>query len=409
MGCGVTSAYASAEDVPPGLPAGIFTQAKGGEENNGEKPQQAVQAQGEKAADAKENVKLYVDPMRERIKAYLKREVKERKAIVEKDIEEHKNAKKNDNEPVTKVAREQSGGEMPVAKQQATGKAGEEPGVIQLEPSMVVKTYKIPEGSVQAKADQNGVYHIDGLSGKTHVVEISRSLFNKIKTPFKNPKILTTSSLLTKVKDSDIFVATGSDRVTGIWVYDEDNPLVSVSIALLPRPTSPVTMQIDVPEESLVDTSRVPLPPTSEIRAVDIPYEAKLSQGTPFDKAVVDLVSKIVSDREYPEGYGVINYNRTEPGMVCQHPDIQGKLKQTLKGEMFDIDIISIKNFSKYPARVEEPKCYSKGVVAVSVNPAEYLKSGEVGELVVVKMAKDYVQKHTPKKDLRPAIDAGEW
>jgi conjugal transfer pilus assembly protein TraK len=393
------SANASANGLP--IPAGIPSEmlqgiAGGSEKELPPKEQEVSSAEvvepGVKSESPKKNG---YDTIRDEIRSYLNREVKGLKAATKEGVEKSRRESGKEKSTPSVVQRTPT-----IKKERRLVDSGKK----------ISAGYQIPEGAVEVKVSNDGVAYLDGSDSRSKVVAISRGLSNKIITPFANPVINSASKLTVTIEKNTIFIGSNSPKVSGVWIYDEGKPDVSVPIILMPKPIPPVTMEIIMPRSKLFGDESIPKPKIERIRAVDIPVASKIESSSHFDKSIIDMMDLLIDKRQYPDGYGVVDFHDSPPGLVCGHKEIQGKMKHRLEGDIFDVEILSIKNFSQYPAAVTPSRCYSDGIVAVTANPPNYLAPGEVGELILVKLGQKYLSLEESKKEkLRPVSSSKEW
>lgn len=386
-----TSAFAAESSLPAGIPQEMLKDIS--KESPSKVKSIGIEKETVKKGDSPESKtpasESKVDPIRERIRSYLNKEIGE----VKSDLR-------------SKVDLVSSSPKAPVAE--STNSVVKKTKVV--EGAAISTGYQIPKGAVEVKASEDGYIHVNGDDGRAKVVAISRGLSNKIITPFANPKINSASKLTVKIEGNTIFIGSSSSKVSGVWIYDSGRPDVSVPIILMPKAVPPVSIRIHMPREKLFGDEFIPAPKIERVKAVDIPSASKAESSAPFEQGIVDMLDLLVDKRQYPDGYGVINYNDATAGNVCGHKEIQGKLKHRLEGDMFDIEIVSIKNFSQYPATVSASNCYQEGVVAITVNPPNYLAPKEVGELISVRLSKKYrAKKEDIKNKLRPVSNSEDW
>lgn len=270
---------------------------------------------------------------------------------------------------------------------------------------------KNAEGSVTIPVmpDHDGVVRINGSKPGTYVVQIAKGYLNLIDLPFVEPVADTINDVNITVKESGMYIYTNSEGSAGVWIYDKQNPNLSISLVFIPQNIAPRKIEVWYPDDVLyADYSPNPVPPTERVKALDLTkakdWEAK---SVSYVDTLVSLVDTI-SSNEIPPGYRFTQINTPSVGLVCDEDNLVGSKMQVLEGNAFKVDVYQVENTGRYSIEVDESRCYSRGVSAISVFPSVHVPAGEKYEMYVVYAKTQKTKARKIKEGARPSLVGGD-
>lgn len=209
--------------------------------------------------------------------------------------------------------------------------------------------------------------------GTTEVIPIARNYLNRIITPFEQPKLITVNEIQFRKEGSSVFVTTGSDTPVGVHILSNDPADTrSISLALVPRPIPPRTIQLRWPGQGGLEPHQA--------RALANKAE-RWEQASPYVETVMELVS-LIARGEVPPGYSLVEGSDTVP---CEIPGVRLYAGQRLTGSRFSVHVLKATNEGTSTLEiVQSAGCRGAGVVAVAPWPDAYLIPGASTEVYVV-------------------------
>ncbi len=226
-------------------------------------------------------------------------------------------------------------------------------------------------GGVDASLYTDTRITITVQEGTTEVINISRGYLNRIVTPFENPKLVTVNSLQFQKEGSSIFLSASGEAPVGVHIMSND-PLDtrSISLALVPRPIPPRTIELRWPNQQLDPV----------VARITAQRAARWEESQPYVDGVIELFGALARG-EVPPGYALVAAN---DGLSCDIPGLAMGVGQQLLGSHFTVYVFLA--FNPGPEGVEilqHAGCLSSRVLAVAPWPRAYLGPGESTELFV--------------------------
>ena len=207
--------------------------------------------------------------------------------------------------------------------------------------------------------------------GTTEVINISRGYLNRIVTPFDNPKLVTVNTIQFQKEGSSVFISANGEAPVGVHILSND-PLDtrSISLALVPRPIPPRTIELRWP-------NRAAEPAVGRLTAQ---RAARWEQAQPYVDGIMEMFGMVARGR-VPPGYALAS---TADGLTCEIPGLNIGVGQRLTGSHFSVYVLRV--YNPGPSAVEilqHAGCLSLRVLAVAPWPNALLAPGESTELYV--------------------------
>ena len=229
--------------------------------------------------------------------------------------------------------------------------------------------------------------------GTTEVINISRGYLNRIVTPFENPKLVTVNSLQFQKEGSSIFLSASGEAPVGVHIMSND-PLDtrSISLALVPRPIPPRTIELRWPNQQLDPV----------VARITGQRAARWEESQPYVDGVIELFGTLARG-EVPPGYALLGGN---DGLSCDIPGLTMSVGQQLLGSHFTVYVFLASNPGPEGVEIlQHAGCLSSRVLAVAPWPRAYLGPGESTELfVAVTNAPDIEPIDNPRPSLLSVV-----
>lgn len=210
--------------------------------------------------------------------------------------------------------------------------------------------------------------------GKNTIIPISKIHANRFLTPFKRPYIQTTSENVEYVIDgSAIYVASGSDSLCTLFIVEfNDRDGDSMSLTLVPKAIPPREITLSFAVRDGFGSHR------SFYKAEE--YEKKQSDFVGLIKNLVKETAK----GNIPDGYSLSKMNPSDDiGLRCEIEGLILYPGQKMVGANFSSYIFIAENITNEKLLIDEKKCYSDNVLAVS-GLHRILMPGDATELYFV-------------------------
>ena len=225
--------------------------------------------------------------------------------------------------------------------------------------------------------------------GTTEVITISRGYLNRIVTPFESPKLVTVNTLQFQKEGSSIFLSAAGEAPVGVHIMSNDPADTrSISLALVPRPIPPRTIQLRWPNQAADPV----------VARITAQRAARWEEAQPYVDGLMALFSMIARG-EVPPGYAL---SPASDGLTCEIPGVALSVGQRLTGSHLSVYVLMASNPG--PSGVEilhHAGCASSRVLAVAPWPDAYLAPGESTELYV---AVSNAPAPAPAESLRPSL-----
>lgn len=270
--------------------------------------------------------------------------------------------------------------------------------------------FEIPPEYTFVPKNNLGTAFINGDKDGTYLIKAPSMLFSRIELPF-SPKVVTPfpSLVVTQVHGNVILFAPTQMAPVNLIIYHPDQPLVSVSIVILPDANEiPATVKISFAKEripeaviehdkigEMIGEHRVST--IAKGNSSDVAHYERTSSHLEFLKKInIDLARGVV-----PDGYSLRVVTDGPIGVLCGDRRLVGAYSQNIVGENFEIDVFQVRNASDDYVTFKERSCYRGGVVSVLFNPSPTIKPGENAELIII-----HSRKNNEKQDVikRPSL-----
>lgn len=270
--------------------------------------------------------------------------------------------------------------------------------------------YEIPPEYTFVPKNNLGTAFINGDKDGTYLIKAPSMLFSRIELPF-SPKVVTPfpELVVTQIHGNVILFAPTQKAPVNLIIYHPDQPLVSVSIVILPDANEiPATIKVSFAKEripeaviehdkigEMIGDHRVST--IAKGNASNVAHYERTSSHLEFLKKInIDLARG-----EVPAGYSLRVVTDGPIGVLCGDRRLVGAYSQNIVGENFEIDVFQVRNASDDYVTFQERSCYRSGVVSVLFNPSPSIKPGENAELIII-----HSRKNNEKTDVvkRPSL-----
>lgn len=246
-----------------------------------------------------------------------------------------------------------------------------------------VVTNNVPkyQNSKTSNAQSN---EISVQPGVNQIVTIAVGQTNRLITPFSNPQVA--SSNLTggdlngaggelSVKDNVVYVSTNKTYPTSLFITDEGNENLAISLTLVPRkiPSREVKLNLNSDDYELSYSSQ-------ETEAWE--------KSQPFISGIKKTLREIALQR-VPAGYQLSKIPKNYDLPVCASEgfNVDFSKGQLIAGSKLHYLVGKVTNVSAHPLEFRESTCGNYDIAAVALWPNNLLEPGQSSEIYVVKHA----------------------
>lgn len=199
--------------------------------------------------------------------------------------------------------------------------------------------------------------------GVNEVVKLSRSLANRIATPFAKPILIDSSNSTAKIIGSDVYYTPAGSSPIGIFIIDSDNKNQTISLTIIPTD--------GIPGQNLI----VKL---EDLRAAEdlAPTAPKGKGGLPGKEADYTSYIRTLMTQALRGKVDGLSVAPLEGG-VAKMGDLDITPDLVFTGSIIDIYRYRINNSGKKTIDLHENAFYHKGVRAVAFFPRISLEPSE--------------------------------
>lgn len=210
--------------------------------------------------------------------------------------------------------------------------------------------------------------------GVNEIIQVAVGHPNRIVTPFKEPRVVTTAAASVETSENVIYVAPTGPALITMFLTETGDESVSISLTLQPKKIPPRELRLDLPAGVLVRTADKEKPSLAGERRAGNPraYVARASQV--FDELAKGSV---------PDGFAFSN-QAPAPYPVCTPGtgyEVSFQAGQYLLGQYQEVYVGRVRNGGSHTATFEEPWCFADGVIAIALWPRATLQPGEIAEI----------------------------
>ena len=210
--------------------------------------------------------------------------------------------------------------------------------------------------------------------GVNELIQVAIGHPNRIVTPFKAPRVVTSAAAVVETSEHVIYVVPAHASPVTMFVTETGDEGNAISLTLLPR---------EIPPREL----RLQLPP-----GVSLPKAAARSRKNQRrdDRSYVALAGKAfdnLAKGQLPEAFA-FSEEAPHPHPLCAAEngfEVAFGKGQYLLGDNQEIYIGVVRNGGSTTAVFQEPWCYSTGVIAVALWPRASLQPGEAAEIYLAR------------------------
>ena len=217
--------------------------------------------------------------------------------------------------------------------------------------------------------------------GVNEIIQIADGHPNRIVTPFKAPRVVTTAAASVETSENVIYVAPTGPALITMFLTETGDESVSISLTLQPKKIPPRELRLDLPPGVLVKANEWGSPSNQRAR----PHGGRSNvawAGEVFDQLARGHVpDDFAFSRQAPPPYPLCT---VENGYEVSFAE-----GQYLLGQGQEIYVGVVRNGGTKAAAFQEPWCYSEGVIAVALWPRATLQPGEFAEIYLSRTVPD--------------------
>ncbi|MEZ5933220.1 MAG: type-F conjugative transfer system secretin TraK [Alphaproteobacteria bacterium] len=218
--------------------------------------------------------------------------------------------------------------------------------------------------------------------GVNEIIQIAEGHPNRIVTPFKAPRVVTTAAASVETSDNVIYVAPTGPALITMFLTETGDESVSISLTLQPKKIPPRELRLDLPPG-------VFLPDNGEGDSL-----AKRRGRSDSDRAYVARAGEVfdqLAQGRVPDDLA-FSEQAPPPYPLCTVEngyEVSFAEGQYLLGQNQEVYVGVVRNSGPAVASFQEPWCYSEGVIAVALWPRATLQPGEFAEIYLARTVPD--------------------
>lgn len=256
----------------------------------------------------------------------------------------------------------------------ATAGAGQEITIPEAPASVVAKSNAQDKGPINLLVKSE----IAMSPNVRELIPIAMSEINRIKVPFENVKIQTSTSeqqAAIKINGNIIYVTPYASHRISMFVYEKDDPENAMAITLFPRENMPGA------DISLNWSSK---------KSNNAAVAANLKKAEKWEKSGSYMEGirnsfRAVALGDIPTGYNLGEINGKKYDFICEQPGAKFTFDkgQIMAGKNLNIIVGVVSNVSSEEIELRDESCLIDDVAAVSYWPRVTLMPGEKSEVVL--------------------------
>ena len=215
--------------------------------------------------------------------------------------------------------------------------------------------------------------------GVNEIIQIAEGHPNRIVTPFKAPRVVTTATASVETSENVIYVAPANAGLITMFLTETGDESVSISLTLQPKKIPPRELRLDLSPGVLI-------PKADETQSRQVRGESSRA----YVARAGDVFDELAKGR-VPDDFA-FSQEAPPPFPLCTVEngyEVSFAKGQYLLGEGQEIYVGVVRNGGVVAAAFQEPWCYSEGVVAVALWPHATLRPGEYAEIYLARRIAD--------------------
>ena len=210
--------------------------------------------------------------------------------------------------------------------------------------------------------------------GVNELIQVAIGHPNRIVTPFKAPRVVTSATAVVETSEHVIYVVPAHASPVTMFVTETGDEGNAISLTLLPREIPPRELRLQLPPG--VSPPKAAAWSRKNQRHDDRSYA--VLAGKAFDK---------LANGQLPDDFA-FSEEAPHPHPLCAAEngfEVAFGKGQYLLGANQEIYIGVVRNGGSTTAVFQEPWCYSTGVIAVALWPRAHLQPGEAAEIYLAR------------------------
>lgn len=289
----------------------------------------------------------------------------------------------------------------PPAAPPSTGAA---PAVSRASPAVPLPTVPaeaVPRGAAAASLPRTGGVVMVAL-GQNNIFPVAQGHINRIVTPFRRAGVQTTSGEEIQARGGIIYVSPRGEAPLTMFVSEDGEDSVAISLTLVPRLIPPVELDLRLPGGAATRASATTLRERME-RA------ERWERGQPYTDTLRDIIRRLALG-EVPPGYeaAALGAGVAPPGCWPEGGiTVSFRNGQVFAGSQLTALVGIAHNPGREPREFLESWCGARNVAAVALAPSPMLAAGGRSEIFVIVRNEMPAERSTPRPSLLQAGSAG--
>lgn len=235
-------------------------------------------------------------------------------------------------------------------------------------------------------------------TGANNIFPIAQGHMNRIVTPFQRAGVQTNSPEEIQSRGNVIYVSPRSEQPLTMFIHEDGDDSVAISLTLVPRLIPPVELDLRLPGESATRVS-------SRTVRERVDTADRWERGQPYVDTIRDVMRRLAVG-EVPPGYEMRQMAGSVSPPACRTDagiTVDFRRGQLVVGAQLEAYVGVVRNSSGEAREFVESWCGSASTVAVALSPSPMLAPGGSAEIFIIQRNTPVQERSTPRPSLLQA------
>jgi conjugal transfer pilus assembly protein TraK len=226
---------------------------------------------------------------------------------------------------------------------------------------------------------RTGVASMTVRPGETNIFPVALGRVNRIITPFRHAKVSTEAASGIEVRDGVIYLTPGSVGAISMFVTEDGDESVAISLTLVPSGMPPVSLELRLPGDV---TSKLAVRP-----GADRGEAARFERQHPYVDMLRALMRGLALGR-VPAGYELheaVPVTVALPRCAGSPVAVDFTRAQYVLGASVEVVVGVVSNPGRVGLDFTESWCGEPGVLAVALSPTPFIAPGAASEIYIAR------------------------
>ncbi len=247
---------------------------------------------------------------------------------------------------------------------------------------------------------------INVRSGPNYVIPVALNHSNRIVTPFKKPKVVSSvpeAEADISTQRNVIYVTPFTSAPVTMFIKEGNDETNAISLTLAPKRMAPVVTKVVLHGMKRKQSPRTTRQSFREYKA---PKEARRWEKSESYESTLKKLLQVTATGYTPPGYKMRRIIKgIDENPECSQSGISYSLSggYIMQGHHFNVQIIKATNRAKKAIQIQENKCENENIAAASAWPHSLLEPGQSTEFYIVYINRSKSNKRNGKTR-RPSL-----